>query len=109
MTVDDTTWHKVFERDHGRCRYCECDLLATFEHYYFAEVDHLLPRDDPNRDDVDNLVLACRACNGRLSRAHGLGHTTFESRKAYLQSPDLSRGTKEMYQHYLERKREGWR
>ena len=42
MQVDNKRWHEVFERDQGHCRYCSCDLLASFEHYYFAEVDHLL-------------------------------------------------------------------
>ena len=108
MKAGDERWHEVFERDQGRCRYCGCDLLASFEHYYFAEVDHLLPRSATDRDDLYNLVLACRGCNGRLSRAHSLGHVSFESRKAYLQQEHLSIGTKKMYQHYLDRRLQGW-
>jgi len=108
MNVSDDRWHEVFERDRGRCRYCGFDLLNTFEHYYVAEVDHLLQPSDPGRDNLDNLVLACRACNGRLSRAHSLGYTTFESRKTYLQQEHLSAGTRKMYEYYLERRRNGW-
>jgi len=108
MKVDDDRWHEVFERDKGHCRYCGCDLLATFEHYYFAEIDHLLPPSTPDRDGLDNLVLAFRACNGRLSRAHSLGHTTFESRKSYLQQEHLSAGTRKMYEHYLNRRLQDW-
>ena len=108
MKAGDDRWHEVFERDQGHCRYCGIDLLVTFEHYYFAEVDHLLPPSNPNRDDLANLVLACRACNSRLSRAHSLGHVTFESRKAYLQQDSLSVGTRKMYEQYLERKRKNW-
>lgn len=109
MRAGDEAWHAVFERDHGTCRYCGFDLLTTFEHYYFAEVDHLLPPTEPDRDDLENLVLACRACNSRLSRAHSLGHTTFEARRAYLQQENLSAGTRKMYEHYLSRRQQGWR
>ncbi len=106
--AEHNRWHKVFERDRGYCRYCGCDLLATFEHYYFAEVDHLLPHSAPSRDELENLVLACRACNGRLSRAHGLGHTTFEARRLYLQQEHLSEPTRKMYEHYLKHRSEDW-
>jgi hypothetical protein len=108
MVAGDDRWHEVFERDQGRCRYCGFDLLETFEHYYVAEVDHLLPRDVPDRDELQYLVLACRACNGRLSRAHGLKLTTFEQRREYLRHPDLSRPTRDKYEHYLRRRSDGW-
>ena len=77
IRAGDQRWHEVFERDRGHCRYCGCDLLATFEH-------------------------------GRLSRAHGLGHITFEARKAYLREEHLSRGTREMYEHYIKRRSAEW-
>jgi len=108
MQAGDDRWHEVFERDQGHCRYCSCDLLASFEHYYFAEVDHLLPQSAPDRDELKNLVLACRACNGRLSRAHSLGHTTFEARRNYLRQDSLSLDTRKMYEHYLARRQQGW-
>lgn len=108
MKAGDDRWHEVFERDQGHCRYCGCDLLATFEHYYFAEVDHLLPHSASDRENLQHLVLACRACNGRLSRAHSLGHTTFESRRDYLKQDHLSSGTRKKYKHYLKRREQGW-
>ncbi len=108
MNAGDDRWHEVFERDQGRCRYCSCDLLASLEHYYFAEVDHLLPQLALDRDELKNLVLACRACNGRLSRAHSLSHITFEARRDYLRQDNLSLGTRKMYEHYLARRQQGW-
>lgn len=108
MKTNDPRWHQVFERDGGSCRYCGIDLLTTFEHYYFAEVDHLLPKSFENRDDPVYLVLACRACNGRLSQAHRLGHTTFESRLSYLKQTHLSKPTRDMYEHYLKKRKNGW-
>ena len=109
MRAGDHRWHEVFERDRGSCRYCGCHLLTTFEHYYFAEVDHLLPKSAPGRDSLEHLVLACRACNGRLSRAHSLGHITFETRLAYLQQEHLSAHTRKRYQHYLKRHEQEWK
>ncbi len=108
IKAGDQRWHEVFERDRGHCRYCGCDLLATFEHYYFAEVDHLLPPTAAERDELKNIVLACRACNGRLSRAHRLGHITFEARKAYLREEHLSIKTREMYERYIKRRSTEW-
>jgi 5-methylcytosine-specific restriction endonuclease McrA len=107
MKAGDDRWHEVFERDQGYCRYCGFDLLKTFNHYYFAEVDHLLSQSVPNRDELQHLVLACHACNNRLSNAQK--YTTFESRKAYLQEQEhLNSGTKKKYDYYVERRRQGW-
>jgi hypothetical protein len=75
------------------------DLLSSFEHYFFAEVDHLFPNGEPDRDEPNNLVLSCRACNSRLSRAQHLA--TFSERKEYLQSESLSKGARDTYNEYL--------
>jgi len=108
MVAGDDRWHEVFERDRGQCRYCGFDLLESFERYYMAEVDHLLPREFPDRDELQHLVLACRACNSRLSRAHGLKLVTFEQRLEYLRHPDLSRPTRDKYEHYVRRRSDVW-
>src|SRR2546427_12301638 len=83
MTVDKPTWTIVFERDLGRCRYCEIDLLASFSAYCSATVDHIRGRARGGAHETSNLVLACPCCNSLLSRA---GHLqTFEERKAFLE------------------------
>ncbi len=49
----------VYERDGALCRYCGCveaDLLS---------VDHVVPRCQGGTDDIENLVVACMACNRR--------------------------------------------
>lgn len=108
MSVSNETWFSVFKRDKGQCRYCEMDLLAKFELYLISEVDHLLPVGEPNRDDEDNLVLSCRACNGRLSRAHGKGLTDFEERKSYLKKPSTSTDRRLRFKKYQDLKLSGW-
>lgn len=47
---------RVILRDGGRCRYCGVipDVI---------EVDHVVPWSRGGRDDMDNLVTACRPCN----------------------------------------------
>ncbi|NEX60050.1 HNH endonuclease [Noviherbaspirillum galbum] len=85
MAISEMTWHEVFDACQGRCQYCGADLVSSLLAYRCAEVDHLLPPSNPDRDKPENLVLACRPCNGSLSRAHGLGLFTVAQRKAYLE------------------------
>lgn len=95
MVVDPKLWRSVFERDRGFCRYCDYDLLSNFTAYWTATVDHIVHRSDDGEDTKENLVLACPACNGMLSRSNKL--TTVDARREYVQK----RREEEM-QGYLE-------
>lgn len=86
MSVSDEVWHRIFDRDMGRCVYCNADLVCSLLAYRCAEVDHLFPPSHSERDNEKNLVLACRPCNGSLSRAHGLRLFTVSERKDYLKN-----------------------
>lgn len=109
MSISNETWFSVFERDKGRCKYCDLDLLSSFEIYLISEVDHLLPPNAPNRDEESQLVLSCRACNGRLSRAHEQGLNDFESRKKYLDNPATSVERRNRFNKYKKlRDTNGW-
>jgi hypothetical protein len=46
----------LIDRDGDGCRYCK----KIFPHYH---VDHVIPRSRGGPDEMDNLVLACPACN----------------------------------------------
>jgi 5-methylcytosine-specific restriction endonuclease McrA len=46
----------VFLRDHGRCQYCGGPAES---------IDHVLPRSRGGTHTWDNVVAACRRCNGR--------------------------------------------
>ena len=83
MRVDPAVWREVFKRDGGRCRYCSDDLLSSFSRYWCATVDHVHAVAAGGGDGIDNLVLACPACNGMLSRASDL--RTFDARAAFVQ------------------------
>lgn len=53
----------VFNRDGGRCRYCDKQLDYTTFH-----VDHINPRVDWGNDYVFNLAASCPDCNMRKGR-----------------------------------------
>ena len=82
MRVRAKTWRQVFERDKGICQYCEINLLGSFSSYWSATVDHVVAVAAGGGDELENLVLACPACNGLLSRSEQL--TTFADRKAFI-------------------------
>jgi hypothetical protein len=48
----------VYARDGRQCRYCG-STTATLT------IDHIVPRIQGGADGLDNLVVACRACNSR--------------------------------------------
>jgi hypothetical protein len=84
MRVHHTIWRQIFERDCGRCQYCGEDLLAVFSRYWCATVDHVEAVAVNGVDTAENLVLACPACNGMLSRA---GHLkTFDERREHVRA-----------------------
>jgi 5-methylcytosine-specific restriction endonuclease McrA len=47
----------LYERQHGRCAYCGCELNGKYE------VDHVIPLSRGGANDATNLALACRTCN----------------------------------------------
>jgi hypothetical protein len=53
----------VHRRDGFRCRYCGLDGTDSFTNWLSLSWDHLLPKDDPDRDNPDYIVTACMFCN----------------------------------------------
>lgn len=83
MRVHHKIWQQVFERDNGKCQYCDSDLLSSFSTYWSATVDHVVAVSVGGDDNHENLKLCCTGCNGLLSRSGPL--TTFEERRAHVQ------------------------
>jgi 5-methylcytosine-specific restriction endonuclease McrA len=55
----------VWLRANGQCEYCEVDLVASPDLYFHGgHLDHIVP---DAGDGLDNLALACAACN-RMKR-----------------------------------------
>ncbi len=62
----------LLERQDGQCPYCGCPLFLPRsihppqrpKHGRPATFDHVIPRTKGGRTDPENLVLACRECNG---------------------------------------------
>lgn len=49
--------HNIFKRDNHRCQYCHSAKDLT--------IDHVHPKSRGGKTSWDNLVTACRVCNGR--------------------------------------------
>lgn len=49
---------RVLERDGHTCAYCGNEA---------TEADHIVARNNGGKDEMSNLVAACRSCNGRKS------------------------------------------
>jgi hypothetical protein len=52
---------QVFQRAKGCCEYCRSQALYTTEAF---EVEHILPTIRNGPTTLENLALACSACNG---------------------------------------------
>jgi 5-methylcytosine-specific restriction endonuclease McrA len=51
----------VWRRARYRCEYCDADLLACVDDYFYgSHVDHIVPGAG---NDPENLALACKTCN----------------------------------------------
>lgn len=55
--------HPVHKRDGFKCRYCGLDGTQSFGNWLSLSWDHLLPKNNPNREDLDFIVTACMFCN----------------------------------------------
>ena len=82
----------AFDRQHGRCFYCQCLMwrhsVASFAAQYGLTLsqaatlqctaEHLLARQDHGSDAAENIVAACRICNTRRhARAAPLSPTAY--------------------------------
>lgn len=59
---------QLVRRDGSRCHYCGRQLTQNKSAEYVAtgcSIDHVIPISRGGSSDIDNLVLACRQCNGR--------------------------------------------
>jgi 5-methylcytosine-specific restriction endonuclease McrA len=60
--------YRVHCRDGFRCVYCGLDGSQDFSLWLHLSWDHLVPKDDPRRDDERFIVTACRFCNEAHNR-----------------------------------------
>ena len=61
------------ERDGFNCHYCGEPLCENDPQEFTpngASIDHIIAQDNGGTDDLDNLVLACRRCNGLKKTKH---------------------------------------
>jgi len=68
--ISETLRKAVRERAKGRCEYClTSEALSGIR----CQTDHIIPRSRGGTTTVDNLCLACAACNGhKHARTHAI-------------------------------------
>lgn len=62
---------QVLQRDLHICQHCGGEA---------TEVDHVIPKAAGGKDDLDNLVAACKPCNSRKGARVGARVTWFNRR-----------------------------
>ena len=55
--------YAVHKRDVFKCQYCGLDGSASFENWIRLSLDHLLPKEHPERNNPAFTVTACMFCN----------------------------------------------
>jgi 5-methylcytosine-specific restriction endonuclease McrA len=63
----------LIERDGFYCHYCGVSLEENDPFTFTprgASVDHIIPQKEGGNDNLPNLVLACRRCNGEKKTKH---------------------------------------
>jgi 5-methylcytosine-specific restriction endonuclease McrA len=64
----------VHERAFGCCEYCQC--IADFVPDTLP-IEHIIPESKSGSNELDNLALACQACNGsKYDKIYGIDLTT---------------------------------
>jgi hypothetical protein len=79
--MDSGVRQRVWERAQGRCEYCR--MRQEFDALTFP-IEHIVPRKHRGSDDVENLALACFACNNHKgTNLSGLDPQTGEMARLY--------------------------
>jgi 5-methylcytosine-specific restriction endonuclease McrA len=58
----------------GRCIHCNARVVVNDSGETLATIEHIFPRTHGGTDDVENLALACRRCNGEKGVRHDNRH-----------------------------------
>ena len=75
FTERQTIRKELFKKNQ-HCVYCNCLLsINKKNNTNFATIEHLTPKSESGSDDLPNLALACKLCNGSLrsSRSSFIG------------------------------------
>lgn len=87
ILIRKTLWvefgDKLVEKDGLICFYCGRDCIKSTAHKAnTATIDHIIPKANGGRTQLDNLVICCRACN--LEKGSKTDFLTMFRRKAQV-------------------------
>ncbi len=89
--IPENVQYKVWKKTNGRCAYCGCQMImreapcaSEFVKLQFS-IDHALPQFYDGKDDIENLLPACRGCNSTKR------HKTIEQYREYLEWIDIGK------------------
>ncbi len=68
---------KTYEREGGKCFWCGGRVRLTWKRQWTgretpedaATLDHIIPKSQGGKYDINNLVCACRSCNAKRGSA----------------------------------------
>ena len=60
---------KLYAKQDGKCANPKCPHNEYREYFHpdFIDLDHIVPVSKGSSDELDNLQLLCRKCNGKKS------------------------------------------
>jgi len=53
----------LYEKQKGKCAYCNCSLLEEAKNGKNLHFDHINPKSNNGTDELENLCLTCSWCN----------------------------------------------
>lgn len=60
---------KLCKRQNNKCYWCGIQMNRIEHHPKSATLDHLVRRADGGGGNAENLVVACRECNGKRGQS----------------------------------------
>ena len=92
-SLGKSTRFKVFDRDGFTCQYCGSKPPKVV-----LEVDHIVPVAKGGKDEIENLLTACKGCNGGKS-ARPLGSTPKQVKVNIAEIAERQEQMTEFYKH----------
>ena len=89
----------MYEKQNGKCYYCETSILKECEDGNAPHIDHKIPISKGGSNSHENLCLTCRWCNA--SKNNKSEQEFVEYLKPFMSGKISSKKELKNYYHYL--------